>query len=101
MKKLANILLGVWLIVTGLVYLGGLRFASSGTLLAALGAITGLLLILADQSEKLWPRLGSIILGLWLLTNGLFALFHLHFSGSGVILEVLAVAAGVLILLRP
>jgi hypothetical protein len=101
MKKLANILLGVWLVVSGLVHLGGIRFSTSGTILAVLGAVTGILFLLADQSEKLWARIGSILLGLWLLANGLLAVFHIHFSGSGIVLAVLAVAAGVLVLLRP
>ncbi len=101
MKKFANILLGVWLVVTGLVHLGGIRFSASGTILAVLGAVTGILLLLADQSEKLWARIGSILLGLWLLANGLLTVFHIHFSGSGVVLAVLAAVAGVLVLLRP
>ncbi len=101
MKKVANILLGIWLIVAGLVSLGGIRFTASGTLLAVLGIIAGILFLLADRGEKLLPRAGSILLGLWLLASGLFPLLHVHFSGSYIILAVLAVAAGVLILIRP
>jgi hypothetical protein len=101
MRKLTNILLGIWLVLNGLVFLGGIRFSASGTILAVLGAVTGILFLLTDQSEKLWTRIGSILLGLWLVTNGLLAVFHIHFSGSGVVLAVLAVAAGVLVLLRP
>ncbi len=101
MKKTANILLGIWLIVTGLIYLGGIRFSGSGTLLAVLGIIAGILFLLADHGEKLSSRLGTILLGLWLLVNGFFTLLHVHFTGSSIVLEVLAIAAGVLILIRP
>ncbi len=101
MKKAANILLGIWLIATGFAYLGVIRFANSGTLLALLAIVAGILLLLADRGEKLWPRIGNILLGLWVLLNGLLAILHLHFTGSGVVLEVLAISAGVLILIRP
>ncbi len=101
MKKVANILLGIWLIVAGLISLGGIRFGSSGTLLAVLGIIAGILFLLADRGEKLLPRMGSILLGLWLLANGLFVVLHVYFSGNHIVLAVLAVAAGALILIRP
>jgi low temperature requirement protein LtrA len=101
MKKVANILLGIWLVVAGLISLGGIRFGSSGTLLAVLGISAGILFLLADRGEKLLPRAGSILLGLWLLANGLFTILHVYFSGNHIILAVLAVAAGVLILIRP
>ncbi len=101
MKKVGNILLGIWLVVTGLISLGGIRFEASGTLLAVLGIIAGILFLLADRGEKLLPRAGSILLGLWLLVSGLLAVLHLHFSGSYIVLAVLAVAAGILVLIRP
>ncbi len=101
MKKAANILLAIWLIATSLVYLGGVRFANSGTLLAVLGAVTGILLLLADRGEKLSARAGNVLLGIWVLANGLFGIFHIHFTGSNVILAVLAIAAGIFIIIRP
>ncbi len=101
MKKAANILLGIWLAVTGLVYLGGIRFASSGTLLAVLGIVAGILFLLADRGEAFWSRIGTILLGLWLLASGLFAVLHVHFTGSHVVLAVLAISAGILTLIRP
>lgn len=46
------------------------------------------------------PRnLGMILLGVWLILTGLFALLRVSFIGSGTLLDVLALAAGVLILL--
>jgi hypothetical protein len=101
MKTAANILLGIWLVLKGLVALGGFRFAGSGVVLAVLGIIAGILFLLADRGEKLLPRLGFLLLGLWLLVSGLLPLFRWNFSGSGVLLAVLAIAAGVTILSRP
>ena len=100
MKTWANILLGIWLIVTGLVSLGGIRFSSSGTILPVVAVAAGTLFLLADRSEKLWSRVGSILLGVWLLATGLLPLLHIRFSGSGVVLAVLAIASGVLMLIR-
>ncbi len=100
MHTVANILLGIWLIVTGLVFLGGLRFSGSGIILAVLGIVAGILFLLPDSSEKLWSRMGSVLLGVWLVAGGLVALFHIHFPGSGTVLAILSVASGVLIISR-
>ncbi|NTW58642.1 MAG: hypothetical protein HGB21_02605 [Nitrospirae bacterium] len=99
MKTWANILLGLWLVLTGLVHLGGISFSKSGIILAALGIVTGILFFIADRSEKIAMQIGSIFLGVWLVAGGLMSLFHLHFAGSGVILAVLALAAGFMVLI--
>jgi hypothetical protein len=99
MKTWANILLGIWLVLTGLVHLGGISFSKSGIILAVLGIVTGILLFIADSSEKIGTHTGSILLGIWLVAGGLVSLFHIRFTGSGVILAVLAVAAGVMVLI--
>jgi hypothetical protein len=44
--------------------------------------------------------MGNILLGIWLLATGLMPLLHIRFSGSGVVLAVISIAAGVLILIR-
>lgn len=44
-------------------------------------------------------NLGLLLLGIWLILTGLFPLLHISFANMGTIFEVLAVAAGVLILL--
>jgi len=44
-------------------------------------------------------NLGMILLAIWLILYGLIALLGLSFSGLGVIMAILAIAAGVLILL--
>jgi hypothetical protein len=48
---------------------------------------------------KVTKSLGMILLGIWLILTGLIPVLKLHFSHSAVIMEVLAIAAGVLILL--
>lgn len=100
MKKWAHILLGVWLVLTGLVRLGGVRFSGSGTFAAVLGVVAGILFLLADRSEKLGARIGTIFLGGWLLATGLISLLQVQFSGSNVIMAVISIAAGALILIQ-
>ena len=47
------------------------------------------------------PRWGTILLGAWLIIVGVFQLVPaLNFSGSSAIIAVLAIAAGVLILME-
>ena len=48
--------------------------------------------------RRLTGNLGMLLLGLWLILTGLIPLLNLSVSGLGVLLQVLAIAAGVLIL---
>ncbi len=49
---------------------------------------------------KLTRRLGFLLLGIWLIVTGLIPLIHLNISGLGTIMAILAIAAGLLILLE-
>jgi hypothetical protein len=42
--------------------------------------------------------IGTILLALWLILSGLIPLLHLSFTGIGTAMAVLAVAAGIMIL---
>jgi hypothetical protein len=44
-------------------------------------------------------RLGFLLLAIWLILRGLIDLFSISFSGIGVVMGILALAAGILILL--
>jgi len=48
---------------------------------------------------KMTKSMGMILLGIWLILTGLIPVLKLNISGFPVIMEVLAIAAGVLILL--
>ena len=43
---------------------------------------------------------GLSLLGIWLILTGLIPLLNLNFAGLGVVMNVLAIAAGVLILMN-
>jgi hypothetical protein len=46
---------------------------------------------------KVTRNLGMLLLAAWLILSGLIPLLNLNFSGLGVVVAILAIAAGVLI----
>lgn len=47
---------------------------------------------------KLIKNFGLLLLAVWLILTGLIPLLNLSFSGLGTVMSILAVAAGVLII---
>ena len=47
---------------------------------------------------QLTRNIGMLLLALWLLLTGLVPLLNLSFSGAGTLMALLAIAAGVLII---
>jgi hypothetical protein len=45
-------------------------------------------------------NLGFLLLAVWLILYGLLAVFGVSFNGQGIIMGILALAAGVLILIN-
>jgi hypothetical protein len=52
------------------------------------------------MTMKLTKNLGMLLLGIWLILSGLIPLLNLSFSGLGTLMAILAIAAGVFILLE-
>jgi hypothetical protein len=48
---------------------------------------------------KLPKNIGMLLLGIWLILTGLIPLLHFSYSGLGILMAILAIGAGVLILL--
>ena len=46
---------------------------------------------------RLTGNLGLLLLAIWLIVTGLIPLLNLSFSGLGTVMAILAIAAGVLI----
>ncbi|MEW5959877.1 MAG: hypothetical protein AB1801_19315 [Chloroflexota bacterium] len=99
-NNLGIILLSIWLILTGLLPLLNIDFPASGTVLTLLAVAAGVLLLLALRGTRLSKNLGMLLLGIWLILTGLLPLLNLTFPASVTILALLALAAGVLLLLR-
>jgi hypothetical protein len=51
------------------------------------------------EKMKFTRNIGFVLLAIWLILYGLIALFSLSFSGLGVVMGLLAIAAGIFILL--
>ena len=49
---------------------------------------------------KLASNLGMLLLGIWLVLFGALPLLNISFQGQGTIMSVLAIVAGVLILMN-
>jgi len=49
---------------------------------------------------RLTRKLGMILLSIWLIASGLIVIFNLGFTGLSIIMAILAIAAGILILLE-
>jgi hypothetical protein len=48
---------------------------------------------------KLTKSIGMLLLSIWLILTGLIELLHFSFSGLPLVMAILAIAAGVLLLL--
>ena len=103
-SKLGLILLGLWLILTGLIQVTGVAFTASERVLQILALVAGVS-ILVD-----WMRLGSVmqptralgmsVLGVWLILSSLLPLLELaDVSLMNTIWALLAILAGIVLLL--
>lgn len=51
------------------------------------------------MAMRLTKNLGMLLLAIWLILTGLMPLLNLSFQGVGTIMAILAIAAGVLLLI--
>lgn len=49
--------------------------------------------------RRFTKNIGMLLLSIWLILYGLIALFSLSFNGLGIIMGLLAIAAGIFILI--
>jgi hypothetical protein len=99
-KDLGMVLLAIWLILTGLLPLLNISFPASGVILAILAIAAGVLILLQGKRIRNLPsNLGVLLLSIWLIVTGLLSLLAISFPASGTILALLAIAAGILILM--
>ena len=96
-KNLGIFLLGIWLILAGLLPLLRITIPFSDTILALLAIATGILIVLRPMRPT--SRLGVLLLGVWLIVTGLSPLLRINIPASDIILDLLAIAAGIVILL--
>lgn len=95
-KNLGMLLLGIWLILEGLLPLLKVNIPASGTILALLAIAAGVLILL--RPVKPAKSLGVLLLGIWLIATGLLPLLSINIPASDIVLALLAIAAGIVIL---
>lgn len=96
-KRMAMIVLSIWLIATGLLAVTGASLPDGSLILNLLAVAAGVLILLQGRSWS--EEIGMILLGVWVLATGLLSLVDITFQGHALILNLLAIAAGALILL--
>jgi hypothetical protein len=113
MRRYGFILLAIWLILTGLISLFNFHFSGEAVVLGLLALAAGVLLLLEDtgfgrarghgERERGRGRFhiapGILLLAIWLILTGLFGLFGFSFTYENILLGLLALAAGVLLVI--
>jgi hypothetical protein len=97
-NDLGMVLLSLWLILTGIL---GLLSGVSGlaSILPLLALATGAVLLLGSSSVRTKNRNpGFLLLSIWLIGTGVLALLPINTRGIGQILALVAIGAGVMLL---
>ena len=98
-QRLGLILLAIWLVVQGLVGLFDIGFEGLDVILVVLAMAAGAVLLIALIPGGIGGNIGLLLLGIWLVVRGLVSLLDIGIGFLGTLLALVAVAAGVLILL--
>ena len=97
-EKFGTVLLGIWLILTGLFSLLPIYIPTVVDVLPLVALVAGILLLITSASL---PRsLGVWFLAVWLILKGLMPYLLISVPKPGILIDILAVVAGVLILVR-
>ena len=92
------LLLSIWLIATGLLPLLKISLPHEATILAVLALAAGILLLIGASGTRMVSHLSALLLSIWLLVQGAIQLLQVSFPQMGLVMAVLAVAAGALML---
>ena len=94
------LLLAIWLIVSGAVLIFDLSFNGLPIILGALVIAAGVFIIIGAKKKKIKDWIGALLLAIYLILIGVVALLELSFNGLPIIMACLAIAAGVLLLIK-
>jgi len=97
-ERLGMFLLAIWLILTGLVSLNVFTIPSGEIILAVIAIVTGILIFLEIRAVP-GKNLGRLLLAIWLILMGLISLLSITFPASAIVMGVIALVAGVLLLI--
>jgi len=98
-EKAGMLLLAIWLIVQAALSLLGVGSSVIGVILAVLAIIAGVLILIGFRGRKPSENIGRLLLALWLIIGSLLPLLGVGFSGMGAVLAIMAIVAGVLLII--
>lgn len=98
LNSIGNLLLGVWLILTGVIGLFSFSFRGINLVMIFISLAVAVMLVLPHQDNRPLISMGMLMLVVVLMTRGLLALLNTSFPGANVVLSVIATAAGFLLL---
>ncbi|MDR3575772.1 MAG: hypothetical protein P4L50_18075 [Anaerolineaceae bacterium] len=99
-RNLGILLLAIWLILSGLLPLVKISLTGIGIILAVLALAAGILLLLEKRRGSIRKFPGTLLLSIFLIVTGLLGLVSLNIPGAGILLALLAIAAGVMLFLE-
>lgn len=100
MQNLAMVLLAAWLILTGLASLLNIRLPYLDLVLPLLAVAAGVLLLVGGRRVKLGGRAAITLLAVYLVVSGALSLLAIQIPAAGLLAGALAIASGVLLLLK-
>jgi len=96
--RIGTFLLAVWLILYGVLPLLNLNLPSSELIMAILAIVAGLFILL-DIRQKPTKYLGRLALAIFLILVGIIPLLNITFPAESVVVGIVAIVAGILLLL--
>lgn len=100
MQNLTMVLLAAWLILTGLASLLNIRLPYLDLVLPLLAVAAGVLLLVGGRRVKLGGRAAITLLAVYLVVSGALSLLAIQIPAAGLLAGALAIASGVLLLLK-
>lgn len=99
MKYTALMLIACWLIAGAVLDLSHWHFNYQKQVLASVALGAGVILLLSLIKDR-FKDIGLLLLAIWLILMNCLQLFHWSLPQSGMVGAILAIVAGILLLLR-
>lgn len=100
MKDISIYLLAAWLILGALMTLFKLSFDSDHIILALVALAAGISIIVDHKGLPFNRDIGISLLSIWLIASSLFILINLKFQSRDILMAVVAMAAGIALILK-
>jgi hypothetical protein len=100
-SNIASIVLAIYLIAMGAISIFGISFNSMDIIMAIFAIVAGILIIITTKKGKLGKNLGGLLLAIYLILFGLIpVIVTINLSAWYIVMAILAIASGILLLLK-